>query len=301
MISRLERRADPAGHEHRAHGQPAGERLRQGEDVGDDSGLLVGEQGPGAAEAALHLIEDQGDAAGVTQLPQESEPLGVERANPSLSLHRLDDHARRPGRRDRMVHRRPIPERDDPDAGHERLERLAVFGPVGSRERREQPAVERPAERDDLGLPRPLARELERGLVRLRPRVAEEDTIGERAGHQLLGQPLARLRAIEVGHMNQPGGERALDRPADHGMIVAEGVDPDPGDEVQVTRAVLCDELHAFPPDEHGTDPGIHAQQRLGGRGDVGRRGEQGAGWARSDAGHARCIAGATIAVPATG
>src|SRR5256885_3010900 len=54
---------------------PICERLGEREHIGHDAGLLVGEQRPGATEAALHFVEDHRDAARVAQLPHESEPF----------------------------------------------------------------------------------------------------------------------------------------------------------------------------------------------------------------------------------
>src|SRR2546422_2370912 len=64
-------------------------------------------------------------------------------------------------------------------------------------------AVERAREGDDLGLPGPLARELERRLVRLGARIAEEHAARERPRHELLGEPLAGLGAVQVGDVNR--------------------------------------------------------------------------------------------------
>src|SRR5438034_1359159 len=163
-------------------------------------------------------------ASRVAQLAQESQPLGVHRAHPALPLHRLDDDRRRAGRRHGVIHGRPVLARDDADARHERLERLAIVGTVGGREGREQASVKRARKRDDLALARPLAGELECGLVRLGPRVTEEGAVGEGTRDQLLGEPLAGLTAVEVGNVAEPPGEGALESHPDDGMIVAERV-----------------------------------------------------------------------------
>src|SRR5437773_242741 len=97
----------------------------------------------------------------------------------ALPLHRLDDHRRGAGRRDGVIHGRPVLSGDDADAGHQGLERLAIVGTVGGRERREQSPVKRARERDDLALARPLAGELERSLVGLGAGVTEEGAVGE--------------------------------------------------------------------------------------------------------------------------
>src|SRR5207302_9465816 len=92
-------------------------------------------------------------------------------------------------------------------------------------------------------LARPLAGELECGLVRLGPRVTEEGAVGEGTRHQLLGEPLAGLAAVEVGNVDEAGGEGALESHPDDGMIVAERVHADPGHEVEIPCPVFRDEL----------------------------------------------------------
>src|SRR3989442_1298477 len=75
-------------------------------------------------------------------------------------------------------------------------------------------------------------------------------------------------------------------------MIVAERVHADPGDEVEIPRAVVGDELDAFPSHEQGADAGVDVEQC--GRRRQGRR-------ARGNGGHAGWTAGARIPVPARG
>ena len=159
-----------------------------------------------------------------------------------------------------MIHGRPVLARDDADTRDEGLERLAVFGAVGGGERGEQPAVERARERDDLRLAGPLADKLERRLVGLGARVAEERAIGERARHQLLREPFTRLRAVQVRDVDQAGCERPLDRSADDRVIVAERVHADAGDEIEVVRPVVGDELRAVARHEHRAGAGIHLE-----------------------------------------
>src|SRR6266571_4853212 len=104
------------------------------------------------------------------------------------------------------------------------------------------------------------------------------------SAHELLGEALTRLRPVEVGHMDQSRREGPLDRPADHGMIVAQGVDADPGDEVEVAYAVLGDELGAVAARKHRADASVHAEQCRSGSG---------------SGGHAGCAATASTRVPA--
>jgi hypothetical protein len=56
-------------------------------------------------------------------------------------------------------------------------------------------------------------------------------------------------------------------------VVIAQGVDGDPGDKVEVARPILGDELRAVPRHEQGTDAGIHVEQRGGRGGDGGHAG----------------------------
>ena len=65
------------------------------DDVRDHPEALEGEQSSGAAEAGLDLIEDQQGAGLCTSFAQPLHPVVRRHSNPSLSLNRLDDDARR--------------------------------------------------------------------------------------------------------------------------------------------------------------------------------------------------------------
>ena len=67
-----------ADREARADRQAAAESLGQRDDVGGDAVVLVGEEGAGAADAGLHLVEHQqravlgGDLAGRDQVARRA-------------------------------------------------------------------------------------------------------------------------------------------------------------------------------------------------------------------------------------
>src|SRR3989454_6452412 len=286
MIARCERAPDRLLQEHGAHREASRQGLRDRDHTRHDAHRLVGEERSGAPQAALHLVEDEGGAARVAQLAQPRQPRGIDRMHATFPLHRLDDHRTRllASGAHSPLGGGAVAERDDRDSRDERLEGAAVLGTVRRGERREQAPVEPAAERHDPRLPRPLAGELEGRLVRLRPGVAEEHLVGERAAHELLGEALARLRAVEVGYVDQPRREGPLERPADHGMIVAQRVDADAGHEVEVAYAVLGDELGAVAARKHRADASVHAEQCRSGSG---------------GGGHAGCAATASTRVPA--
>ena len=94
-------------------------------------------------------------------------------------------------------------------------------------------------------VPGPLAGDLDGRLVRLGAAVAEEDLAAVGQPRESLGQPGLRLGVEQVRAVDQPAHLLAhrLDHPR---MAVAEVVDRQPGDEVQVAAAVAPDQLGAL-------------------------------------------------------
>src|SRR4051812_35130651 len=159
---------------------------------------------------------------------------------------------------------------DERDARDERLERGPLRGLPGDGKRAEGAAVERALERHEAALAGRLARVLERRLVRLGPRVAEE---GGRAAEPV-GEPrrerLHRLGPVEVRDVPERVELRVRGRER-CGVEVAEADDGDACDQVEVARAVV------------GGDPApLAAHER-----DVGARVRRQHGRARQRAAHA--------------
>ena len=206
--------------------------------------LLEAEERAGAADAGLHLVEDEQRAELVGERARRLEELGRRRVHAALALDRLDqDRARvRPGGGDERL---DVVQRREGDAGDERPERLALRRLAGHRQRAHRAPVERALERDE---PRPagrLARVLERRLDRLGAGVAEERLRAAEAVGQPPGERCHRLRPVEVRRVPEPvellvrGRERRR-------MAVAERDDGDAGDEVEVALARVGDEPGAL-------------------------------------------------------
>ncbi len=102
--------------------------------------------------------------------------------------------------------------------------------------------------------------ELERGLVGLGPRVAEEHTlvVGERG--EALAQRLLLRDAVVVGYVHE--GMRLLgDRPGDLGMRVTQPADGDAGEGVQVLVAVAVPYPRAGALDQGHREPVVGGHQ----------------------------------------
>src|SRR5438067_4482595 len=94
MLSGVQCRADFFSHQHSAHREPAGEWLRECDNVGSDTDSFIGEQIPCTTEPALNLIEDESDIFLARQLSQPAQESRIEYSDTAFSLHRLDDNRR---------------------------------------------------------------------------------------------------------------------------------------------------------------------------------------------------------------
>ena len=243
VAPRLEGLRRPGADQHRPDGQPAAERLREGDHVRDEPPFpLVGEQPSGPAESALDLVEHQQRTMRPAALGDRREEAVLGRHHAPLPLDRLHEH-RAGVVPDGLVEGGGVVVAAVPEASRQRPEALLVLRLRGGGHRGEGAAVEPSMKGHDLALlravaeARMLARELDRGLVRLRPGVAEEDPVGERRLAQLLGKAHRRLHEVEVAGMPEPS--RLIDeRLRQLRVAVAEGGHADPGAEVHVLVAV---------------------------------------------------------------
>ena len=135
MVARLEQGRGGAEADGRADRDSAAEPLGQGDDVGDDAGLGVREPGAGAADAGLHLVDPEQRAVPGRDLPGGGEEPGGRHDHAGLALQRLDDHRGR-GVVDGRGEGVRVAVRHERDVARQRLERLAVGGLRGERQRR---------------------------------------------------------------------------------------------------------------------------------------------------------------------
>src|SRR5690606_1590724 len=199
---------------------------------------------------------------------QAREYVRGQRMHATLALHGLDDDRRRARRIERGVQCCRVAWIDEPDARHQRRERGLHRGPIRGRECAEQTTVEAVAKSHDLVLrltaarARPAARELERRLRRLRARVAEEDAVGKARIDEHLRERRCGLGAVQVREMDQPGGKGPLQRGTHRRITIAEGVDADPCNEVEVRTTGVVVDTNAFATHEDGGRRPIRSEQR---------------------------------------
>ncbi len=253
VIARLEHgghlRARPA----RADREPVAHRLGHRDDVGQHAEVLEAEPPPGAGEAGLHLVDDHQHAALVAERPDALEVVGGRRVHAALALHRFDHHRR--DRRDRSPRRarrgrRTRTWRNPSGIG---WNGSCLVGLAGRGERGERAAVEAAERRHDDVAPAAaeLAGELERRLVGLGARVAEEDlpAVAGRLARRssTIGRPRWRLgwrRSSTRAAASTPARQIAV---GDDRVRVAERRHGEPAQEVEVALAVGVPQLGALP------------------------------------------------------
>ena len=92
---------------------------------------------------------------------------------------------------------------------------------------------------------RELARELDRGFVRFRPRVTEEDAFEAGARGEFVRKRTGGLVVEQVARLHERP-RLFRDGLRDGGMRVAERADGDAGDQVEISVALGVDQLAAF-------------------------------------------------------
>ncbi len=164
----------PAEHRTDRH-QPATQRLGQGEDVGGHAVRGAPEQLAGAAQAGLHLVEDQDGAVLVAQRPQSRQVAGRGLADAALTLDRLHHHGGDAvlGRGHPVAHGAQVAVGHPVEAGGGGTEAGLVVRPAGGRQRAQGLAVEAHGGGQHQQPAGGRPGDLERGLDRLGAAVGE--------------------------------------------------------------------------------------------------------------------------------
>src|SRR5258708_6084840 len=220
-----------------ADGHSAAETFGKSQQGGRDAVMLVREPPAGAAESGLHLVEDQQQVVRVAPLADSGKVARRRRDDADLAHHGLEHHADRVlvGRR---LDRVEVVVRHMHETFRQRCKRIRVLVLPAGGDGRESSSMKRTGGRDDLegpvaiALP-PLAGELDRRLVGFSARVTEEDARGERQLDEALRKLDLRLRVVEVGRVDEAARLRG-ERGHDVRMRVAEQVDGDAGDQVEI-------------------------------------------------------------------
>src|SRR5258708_35273009 len=138
--------------------------------------MLAREELSGASDAGLDLVGDEQRPVAPAQILRAFQITRVGKDD-ALALDRLDDESRQPARRKRPLERRQIVERDAHAIRQQRLETAPERFVSVQRQRAISQAVKGVAAISDAGTSRRAARELDRGLDRLRSGIGEENIV----------------------------------------------------------------------------------------------------------------------------
>ena len=192
---------------------------------------------------------EQGPAVGA-ELRGAREVPGRRHAHAALPLDRLEQHGADVAG-DGGLERGEVAVGDVAEAGDERFEALPVLRLPRGGQRGERAAVEGGLRADDdvaggaVREVRVAAHELDRGLVGLGAAVAEEGAGPGDPGGELLGEPHRPGVAVQVRDVHQRPALLA-DRPHDRRVAVAEAVDRDPADQVEIGAPLVVEDAAAL-------------------------------------------------------
>ena len=229
------------GAQHRSERKAAGEWLGERGHVGLDAVVLIGAPLAGAAHAGLNLIDDQQRAGGTGQRAGFGEELLRQRTNAAFALDGFDENgADFIGEFGAQIG--DVVEADELNAGNDGAEWLAILGLVGRGHGAEGAAVEAllegkklradvrafAAQQAGIG-----ARQLERALPGFGAGVGEEDAVEAGA----LGEAQRQFRlALVIEEVRRVDERAALarNRVLDRRMVIAERVDADAAEQVEI-------------------------------------------------------------------
>ena len=129
----------------------AAQRLAEHQHVGREALGLVGEEGPGAAEDRLDLVEDEEGAASTAEMLRARQIAGRREHHAALAEDGLDDERAYLAAGEGAIEGVEIAEGDLVAVGEERREGRPHAGHAGHRERAQGEAVVAPRAEDDAG------------------------------------------------------------------------------------------------------------------------------------------------------
>ena len=199
----------------------AGQRLGEQHHVGFDIPVLDREEAAGAADAGLDFVGDEQRAVFAAERGRARQKLIGGHVD-ALALDRLDDEGGNLARRQRLLQRGEIVERDRRAARQQRLEAAAEIRIVRQRQRAIGQAVEGVRAVHDAGPAGGAAGELDRGFDTFRAGIGKKHLV--QIGHvfqQPFGQHAGERRNVELHEIGQVAVEDALQRLAQRRMVAA--------------------------------------------------------------------------------
>ena len=209
--------------------------------------MLMGKPAPGAADAALHLVDHEQPVLPVANLPQRTHEIIMCKVDAALALNRLEQH-----RNDVWIARGKLLDRNDIVKRHphktrdQRFETGLHLAVAGGRKRRQRAPVKRLFHDDDGGLFDSLLvsvqpSQFDRGFVGLAARIAEEHFVHAGKRSKAIGKRFSFRDSIQVRCMDEPTKllAQCLHQLR---MIVAQRIYGDARQGVQIGLALLVEQ-----------------------------------------------------------
>ncbi|KAG5722746.1 hypothetical protein E4T56_gene15908, partial [Termitomyces sp. T112] len=230
-----------------AQRETAADALGGCQNVGHHAELFIGIESAGTRHAALHLVKNQHQVMLVAQRAQSLKEGIIGHLDAAFALNRLDHDAAGVGA-DGRLHRFQITEIDIFEARQNRKEAFMHLFLIRRRDRPQGPPMKGLLESDQfifveiadmlvIG-----ARGLDRAFHRFSARIGEEHRVGKGQFDQPLGHAFLMRAAVQVRDMHQRRG-LLLDRADQPFMAVAQQVHGDPGGKVEISAAILANQM----------------------------------------------------------
>ena len=264
MIARDKHLSGVAPGQHRANGHAPAETLCQCEDVRQNAKMLVRKQPACAADARLHLVDDEEEVTVRAHPPDAPEVLRRRHVDPPLTLHRFQHH-RADIRCDGILQGAQVVERHGNETRGKRFKSSLIRWLGGRRKRSQGASMEGMLGDDNLKAsvaagPPPLSRQLDCRLVRLCPAVAEKRAGQSGVVHEPPGQLSLLRNLVEVADVQQARG-LPPDRGGHRGVVVSQDGHGDAGDEIEVGLSFQVHQPRPLPRGERDRRPAVRPHQ----------------------------------------
>jgi hypothetical protein len=206
--------------------------------------VLDGEEFAGASEAGLHLVADEQRPILAAERLRAGQVL-VARDVHAVADDRLDDERGDVAAGERALEGGQVVERDAHAVGEQRTEALAELVHAVDRERAVGESVIAALDVHDLGTLGRVARELDRGLDRLRARVAEEHLLepGRHLRDEALGEQAREHRDVHLHQVREPTVQHVREHLDHLRVIPSEREDAPAGEQIEILVALRVEEV----------------------------------------------------------
>ncbi len=222
----------------------AGQRLRDGHEVGLEPPVLEREHAARPTQARLHLVDAEQCPVAAAQSLRALQVARLRQVH-ALALHRLGEEDGDVLALQLRLQRLEVVLRHAGESEQQRLERIAELGRTAGRERADREPVERVLQGDDPGAAGRRASHLQRGLDGFGARAREQHPL-QPAGQpceQRLGKLARERRYAELHRAGRLALQRLHERGPHPGVVAADGEHPEAAEQVEEAVPLVVDQL----------------------------------------------------------